>query len=79
MHIAWKGALLGLGIGVLLIFAEYYFVKKSVEGRATPANPKPEFEPSDRSRVRSVVNFSLFLPPGFALGAWLLENFFGGG
>ena len=75
MHVAWKGALLGLAVAVVLILAEYYFVKKAVEGRATPANPKPEFEPSDRNRVKSVVNFSLFLPPGFAIGAWLLETF----
>lgn len=75
MHIALKGALLGLAIGAVLLYAEYYFVKKQVEGRASPANPKPEFEPTDRNRVKAVFNFSLFLPPGFAVGAWLIEKF----
>lgn len=75
MHIALKGALLGLAIAVLLIAVEYHFVKKAVAGRATPSNPKPQFDAQDRSRVRAVVNFAIFLPPGFALGAWLLENF----
>ena len=79
MHIAWKGFFVGLGVGVLLLAAEYYFVKKAVEGRATPVNPKPQFEPTDRNRIKSVLNFAIFLPPGFALGAWLLERLMGGG
>ena len=78
MHIAWKGFFLGLAVGVVLLAAEYYFVKKAVQDRATPANPKPEFEPTDRNRVKAVFNFSIFLPPAFALGAWLLERFMGG-
>ena len=75
MHPALTGLLLGLGIGVALVLAEYYFVKKAVAQRATPSNPHPKFEPSDNMRVRSVFTFSLFLPPGFALGAWLLDRF----
>ena len=73
MHPALKGALIGFAIAVLLIWIEYVMVKKAVRERATPSNPKPEFDAQDRNRVRAVVNFALFLPPAFALGAWLID------
>ena len=74
MHPAMQGGLIGLAVMVLLIGVEYFFVKKQVEGRASPTNPKPQFEQTDRNRIRSVVNFSVFLPPAFAIGAWLIDN-----
>ena len=73
MHPALKGALIGFGIAVFLIWIEYVMVKKAVKERATPNNPNPEFDAQDRNRVRAVVNFCLFLPPAFALGAWLID------
>ena len=72
MHIAMQGALWGLGLGALLVVIEYRFVKKTVEERASLKHHKPEFEAQDRNRVRAVVTFALFLPPAFALGAWLV-------
>jgi hypothetical protein len=72
MHIALQGALTGLALGVLLIIIEYMFVKKAVEERAALRHRKPEFEQMDRNRIKSVVGFSVFIPPAFALGAWLL-------
>jgi hypothetical protein len=72
MHIALQGALWGLLVGVALIAIEYIFVSKSVEGRTSPTNPRPKFEEMDRKRIRSVVSFSVFIPPAFALGAWLI-------
>lgn len=74
MHPAVQGLLAGFVIGAIMIAAEYYFVKKAVEGRATPSNPKPEFEPMDRNRVRAVINFAIFLPPAFAIGFWLWDS-----
>ena len=73
MHPALKGALIGFVIAVFLIWIEYIMVKKAVRERATPSNPKPEFDAQDRNRVRAVFNFALFLPPAFALGAWLID------
>ncbi len=73
MHPALLGGLIGFGVAVLLIFAEYMFVKKQVQERASPTNKHPQFEQADRNRIRSVVNFGVFLPPAFAVGAWLLD------
>lgn len=72
MHIALQGALYGVGLGLVLIIIEYLFVKKAVEERAQLHHRKPEFEQMDRNRIKSVVGFSVFIPPAFALGAWLL-------
>jgi hypothetical protein len=72
MHIALQGALYGVGLGLVLIIVEYLFVKKGVEERAQLQHKRPEFEPTDRNRIKSVVTFSFFIPPAFALGAWLL-------
>lgn len=75
MDAALKGFLIGLGVAVVLIFFEYYTAKKRAAERAAARHQKPVFEPEDRTRIRSVVNFSIFLPPGFAAGAWLIEKF----
>ena len=72
MHIALQGALIGLALGVFLVVFEYYAVKRAVEERAELRHKKPEFEPTDRKRIQTVLNFSILIPPAFALGAWLL-------
>jgi hypothetical protein len=72
MHIALQGALYGLGLGLALIIIEYIFVKKAVEERAQLHHQKAEFDQTDRNRIKSVIRFSFFIPPAFALGAWLL-------
>ena len=72
MGIAVQGALVGLGLAAFLIVIEYLFVKKAVEERAELHHRKPEFEDMDRNRIKAVVRFSIFIPPAFALFAWLL-------
>ena len=71
MNIAVQGALWGLGLAVFLVTIEYMFVKKAVEARGAE-HQKPEFDAQDRARIRAVLGFSVFLPPAFALGAWLI-------
>ena len=78
MDAALKGFLIGLGVAVVLVFFEYRTAKKSAAERAAARHQKPEFEPQERTRIRAVINFSVFLPPGFALGAWLIEKFMSG-
>lgn len=73
MHPAMKGFLIGLAIAFFLVVFEYLMVKKAVEERAKERHRRPEFEPTDKSRIRAVVNFCLFVPPAFALGFWLLD------
>ncbi|HVJ12336.1 MAG TPA: hypothetical protein VNC62_12270 [Burkholderiales bacterium] len=72
MHPALQGALIGLGIGVVLIVVEYLFVKKAAEERAVARHQKPVLDPTDKKRIQSILNFALFLPPAFAIGFWLI-------
>ena len=72
MHIGLQGALWGLGLGLFLVLIEYVFVKKAVEERAVQKHQKPQFDAQDRARVKAVLGFAVFIPPAFALGAWLI-------
>jgi multisubunit Na+/H+ antiporter MnhB subunit len=72
MHPAMQGFLVGLAIALFLIVFEYLTVKKAVQERAAARHRKPEFEPTDKSRIRAVVNFCLFVPPGVAFMFWWL-------
>jgi hypothetical protein len=72
MHIGMQGALWGLALGVILLLIEYTVVKKGVEERAVQKHQKPKFDAQDRARVKAVLSFVVFLPPAFALGAWLI-------
>ena len=71
MHPALQGLLAGIVLGVALSAFEYFSVKKQVEERAKEKHKKPEFEPSERTRIMAVVRFSLLLPFGGALLWWL--------
>jgi hypothetical protein len=72
MHIGMQGALWGLALGVILLLIEYTVVKKAVQERAVQKHQKPQFDAQDRARGKAVLNFAVFLPPAFALGAWLI-------
>lgn len=72
MHPALQGFLTGLVIAVVLLALEYLFVKKAVEERAQLHHRKPEFEPTDTKRIKSLATFVVFLPPALALGFWLV-------
>jgi hypothetical protein len=71
MHPALQGLLAGIILGVVLTGFEYLQVKKQVEERALARHKKPEFEPTDRTRIMAVLRFSLLLPFGGALLWWL--------
>jgi hypothetical protein len=73
MHPALHGFLVGLAVSAFLIAVEYIMVKKSVQERASLRHQKPQFEPTDKARIRAVINFCLFVPPGFAAAFWLLD------
>ena len=72
MHPALQGALIGAGLGLVLTVVEYLFVKRAVEERAVARHEKPQFDPTDKKRISSILSFSLFLPPAFAFGFWLI-------
>jgi hypothetical protein len=71
MHIAWKGFLVGLGIAVFLFIFEYMAIKAAGVERAKKMGKRAEILQEERSRLRGVLTFCFFCPPGMALIFWL--------
>jgi hypothetical protein len=74
MHPAIQGAIFGVVIGLALVLFEYTALNKAVNERAKKLNRKAEFDVTERRRIAAVVRFAIFLPPGFALGWWLVSS-----
>lgn len=71
MHIAIQGALIGLGIAVLWIAADYALVRQVAARRALEKKRKVELDPTERRRVISTTRFALvFLPVAGAFVGW---------
>ena len=72
MPVALEGALIGLALGVLLTVFEYYALKKAAKERGERLHRNIEMDETERSRIVTVLRFSLLLPAGFALGWWII-------
>lgn len=72
MHIALKGLLVGLAVGIVLLLFEYTATQKSARQRAKKMAKKMELNQDERARLRNMTSFGLFiLPPLFAVIFWL--------
>lgn len=72
MHPALQGALVGLGIGVVLLVFEYMALSKQVNERAKKYNKAPQFDVTEKRRLATIRNFVPILIIGFALGFWMI-------
>ena len=75
MHPAMMGALVGLGLAILLYVADYMMIRKSATERARRKhkNQPVELDNTERKRLRSLFMFCLLMPPAFALGFWMVS------
>jgi hypothetical protein len=71
MHIAVMGGLIGVGAALLLIIVEYLLLKRNAERRAVQKGKKLELDQSERKQFGATLRFAFFLPPAFALAAWM--------
>jgi len=71
MHIAWTGFLVGVAVAVFLYIFEYMAIKSAGAQRAKKTGKKAEIIQEERSRLRGVMMFCIFCPPGMALIFWL--------
>ena len=67
-----EGALIGLGIGLLLVIFEYMMLSQQVNERAKKLNRKAEFDITERRRMTTIFRFAAILPFGFAAAFWLI-------
>jgi len=72
MPVWMEGGLIGLGLGLFLVAAEYLLIKKAGRERAARLHRKVAVEPGVENRMRSIVTFAIVLPPAFALAWWVL-------
>jgi uncharacterized BrkB/YihY/UPF0761 family membrane protein len=73
MHPALEGALVGIGIALFLVVAEYFLLRQAVNERAERFKRKAEFDVTERRRMTSMTRFAMILPFAFALGFWMLS------
>ena len=67
-----EGALIGLGIGLLLVIFEYMMLNQQVNERAKKLNRKAAFDITERRRMNTILRFAAILPFGFAAAFWLI-------
>ena len=72
MPIYVEGALIGLAVGAVLVFVEWYMLKKDLKERGVRLHKTLEMDEMERRRILTVLRFSLLLPFGFALGFWIV-------
>lgn len=72
MHVATVGAIAGVALGFVMVVFEYFMLKRLAERRAVQKGRKVvEMDSTERKQFFGMVKFSFFLPPGFALLAWM--------
>jgi hypothetical protein len=73
MNIALQGALVGLAIAAILLLGDYLVLHKMAAERAKKHHKTlVEFDPTERSRLRSLAAFCVILPPVLALAFWMI-------
>jgi hypothetical protein len=72
MHPAIQGALIGTGIAMFLVAAEYLLLRRAMNERAERFKRKAQFDVTERRRMTSMTRFALVLPFAFALGFWMV-------
>ncbi len=77
MHPALLGALVGLGIAVVMYAVDYMQLSSAASERAKRLGKKSsEFSGEDRKHMRAVGSFCLVLPPALALVFWIGSKIF---
>jgi hypothetical protein len=70
MHIALEGLLVGAGLAAVLIIFEYIAISREVAERSKRIAKKVDWDSSQKSRLRNMINFGVALTVGGAIGAW---------
>ena len=72
MEFAVKGALIGLGIGIVLVAFEYIILTRTAKERAQKLHREPALEETEKVRIKSLARFALVLPILCGGIGWLL-------
>ena len=72
MPVAIEGALVGLGVALFLLAAEYMLMVRAKNERSRRTRKPPQFEDAERRRIAGIARFCFFVPPAFAAFYWLI-------
>ena len=72
MEFAVKGALIGLGIGIVLVAFEYILLTKAAKERAVKLHRAPELDEVEKRRIAAMARFAVVLPLLFGAMGWLI-------
>ncbi|MDQ5848638.1 MAG: hypothetical protein M3544_06690 [Pseudomonadota bacterium] len=72
MHPAIQGLLVGLGVAVFLLGAEYFLLKKNRDDRAKRLKRTQSFDQTERGRIATMLRFCILVPLGFAAAFWVI-------
>lgn len=73
MHPAIEGFIIGFALALVLVGAEYLLQRKAAKERSAQFKTKMELDDTQRRRINSLLRFSVFIPPAFALAFWLVN------
>ena len=73
MHPAVEGFIIGFALALVLVGAEYLLQRKAAKERSAQFKTKMELDDTQRRRINSLLRFSVFIPPAFALAFWLVN------
>jgi hypothetical protein len=73
MNILVQGALTGLVIGLVMLVGDYLVLSRTAKERAIKQHKTvPEFDGTEKARIRSLATFCVILPPIFAFFFWMV-------
>ena len=72
MHSAVMGALVGLGVAVVLFLVDYLLSRSLVAESAKQLVRRPEMKANEKRRIASLIRFLILLPPVFGFAAWVM-------
>jgi hypothetical protein len=71
---AVTGALVGVGIAVLLLAFDYMMIRQGAAERAKRQHQTVvTLDDTERKRLRALFSFCVFLPPVLALAFWIFD------
>ena len=72
MHMSVVGALVGLGIGIVLVVFELMQINSAIAERAKRTHRPSKMDATEYKALRGLISFCLLLPPILAFAFWAI-------
>jgi hypothetical protein len=72
VHIALQGALIGLGVALVIFVIDYALSRSLVKEDAKQRVARPELVGNEKKRIAALARFCILLPAIFAFAFWMI-------